>query len=104
MWTDILARRYEFGPQARVCPGAKQIEWHRRECREHRLDERLSTGSVHRTRTVHAMQEFGRCDGGDTDVVVVTQFPPKARRDLAHGLMGGKAADLALELNEDGGV
>ena len=56
------------------------------------------------TGTVRPVQELGRRDGGDTDVFVVTQLPPKARCDLGQRLMSGKAAHLALELNEDRGV
>jgi hypothetical protein len=104
MRTDVATRRHQLSPQARVCPGAEQVEREGRKRQEHRFNKRVPSGAMLGTCTMHAMQQLRCRDGRDTDVLVITDFASKARPDLGHGPVSGKAAQLALKLNEDRSV
>ena len=53
------------------------------------------------TCTMHAMQQFRCGDDRDTDLLVITELASQACPDHGHGPVSRKAAQLALELNED---
>jgi hypothetical protein len=101
---DVLACSGEFSPDAGVRASGEETEGQRGKRGQDRLDEGLTAGPVLRSSAVHAMQQLGRRDRRDPDLLVRPQLLFQAPAHLGHGGSRRKAPNGAFKVDEDGGV
>jgi hypothetical protein len=87
-----------------VGTGGQQIEGDWRERGQYGLDEGLTAGAVTGRCPVHAVQQLGRSDRSDPDLLGGADLFFQASAHLGHGARRIQAARGALELDEDRGV
>jgi hypothetical protein len=101
---DVLACRRQSGPDAGVRASSEKLEGQRRERGQDCLDKSLAAAPVLGGGAVHAVQQLGGGDGGDTDFFVWPELLFQAPAHLGYRASRRQAPDGALEIDEDGGV